>query len=143
MIRKVGYTVAICLEVMALAGAYIVNYFTNKKMGMARYMVYKNQGWERTYPMDILKYLVIAILTVLTIFAWSVFWKNRKKAGKLLTAMNITMIVLTILYVCYTLFVSREMMRAYYFISLLFGIAAFIQILKTGIANLLCGEKGR
>ena len=61
--------------------------------------------------------------------------------GKLLISMNVVMILLTLLYVSYTVISSRETMRAYYFLSLLFGIAAAVQILKTGAAVLMCGKK--
>ena len=45
--RKAGYILAVIIEAAALAGAWIVNYFATKKMGMARYVIYKNQTWER------------------------------------------------------------------------------------------------
>lgn len=139
--KKLGYVLMVLLEAAALAGAYIINYFTNKKMGMARWVIYKNQGWERDYPMDTLKTVVMAVLILLTILVFLFFIKRKREAGKLLISMNVVMILLTLLYVSYTVISSRETMRAYYFLSLLFGIAAAVQILKTGAAVLMCGKK--
>lgn len=139
--KKLGYVLMVLLEAAALAGAYIINYFTNKKMGMARWVIYKNQGWERDYPMDTLKTVVMAVLILLTILVFLFFLKRKQEAGKLLISMNVVMILLTLLYVSYTVISSRETMRAYYFLSLLFGIAAAVQILKTGAAVLMCGKK--
>lgn len=139
--KKLGYVLMVLLEAAALAGAYIINYFTNKKMGMARWVIYKNQGWERDYPMDTLKTAVMAVLILLTILVFLFFLKRKREAGKLLISMNVVMILLTLLYVSYTVISSRETMRAYYFLSLLFGIAAAVQILKTGAAVLMCGKK--
>ncbi|WP_455055662.1 hypothetical protein [Merdimonas faecis] len=139
--KKLGYVLMVLLEAAALAGAYIINYFTNKKMGMARWVIYKNQGWERDYPMDTLKMAVMAVLILLTILVFLFFLKRKREAGKLLISMNVVMILLTLLYVSYTVISSRETMRAYYFLSLLFGIAAAVQILKTGAAVLMCGKK--
>ena len=139
--KKLGYVLMVLLEAAALAGAYIINYFTNKKMGMARWVIYKNQGWERDYPMDTLKTAVMAVLILLTILVFLFFLKRKQEAGKLLISMNVVMILLTLLYVSYTVISSREAMRAYYFLSLLFGIAAAVQILKTGAAVLMCGKK--
>lgn len=139
--KKRGYVLMVLLEAAALAGAYIINYFTNKKMGMARWVIYKNQGWERDYPMDTLKTAVMAVLILLTILVFLFFLKRKREAGKLLISMNVVMILLTLLYVSYTVISSRETMRAYYFLSLLFGIAAAVQILKTGAAVLMCGKK--
>ena len=139
--KKLGYVLMVLLEAAALAGAYIINYFTNKKMGMARWVIYKNQGWERDYPMDTLKTVVMAVLILLTILVFLFFLKRKREAGKLFISMNVVMILLTLLYVSYTVISSRETMRAYYFLSLLFGIAAAVQILKTGAAVLMCGKK--
>lgn len=139
--KKLGYVLMVLLEAAALAGAYIINYFTNKKMGMARWVIYKNQGWERDYPMDTLKTAVMAVLILLTILVFLFFLKRKREAGRLLISMNVVMILLTLLYVSYTVISSRETMRAYYFLSLLFGIAAAVQILKTGAAVLMCGKK--
>ena len=139
--KKLGYVLMVLLEAAALAGAYIINYFTNKKMGVARWVIYKNQGWERDYPMDTLKTAVMAVLILLTILVFLFFLKRKREAGKLLISMNVVMILLTLLYVSYTVISSRETMRAYYFLSLLFGIAAAVQILKTGAAVLMCGKK--
>lgn len=139
--KKLGYVLMVLLEAAALAGAYIINYFTNKKMGMARWVIYKNRGWERDYPMDTLKMAVMAVLILLTILVFLFFLKRKREAGKLLISMNVVMILLTLLYVSYTVISSRETMRAYYFLSLLFGIAAAVQILKTGAAVLMCGKK--
>lgn len=139
--KKLGYVLMVLLEAAALAGAYIINYFTNKKMGMARWVIYKNQGWERDYPMDTLKTAVMAVLILLTILVFLFFLKRKQEAGKLLLSMNVVMILLTLLYVSYTVISSRETMRAYYFLSLLLGIAAAVQILKTGAAVLMCGKK--
>lgn len=139
--KKLGYVLMVLLEAASLAGAYIINYFTNKKMGMARWVIYKNQGWERDYPMDTLKTAVMAVLILLTILVFLFFLKRKREAGKLLISMNVVMILLTLLYVSYTVISSRETMRAYYFLSLLFGIAAAVQILKTGAAVLMCGKK--
>ncbi len=136
--KKAGYVLAVLLEIIVLAGAYMIHYFTNKKMGMARWVIYKNQGWERDYPMDMLEMMIMAVLVILTILIFLLFLKRKSAAGKLVMAMNVGMIVLTTVYVSYTLISSTETMRAYYFLSLLFGIAAAVQILKTGAAVLLC-----
>lgn len=139
--KKAGYILALLLEVAALAGAYIVNYFTRKKMGMARYVIYKNQGWERDYPMELIKNSVMAVLILLTVLVLIAFLKKRREVSRLCAVMNLVMIVLTGLYTCYTLISSTETMRAYYFISLLFAIAAVVQVIKTGICVLTGGKK--
>lgn len=140
--KKAGYILAWLLEIAALAGAYIIHYFTRKKMGMARWVIYKNQGWEREYPMELLKNVSIAAIVVLTILILIWFLTKRKEVSNLTAAMVGFTIGMSALYIAYTLISSRETMRAYYFISLLFGIGALVQILKT-IIGIATDKRGR
>ncbi|GLC79593.1 hypothetical protein [Lacrimispora brassicae] len=139
--KKIGYFIVTLVEILFLAGAYIIHYFTRKKMGMARYVIYKNQGWERTLPMEILKYTSVAVLTALTLLLLAVLIIRRKQKGRLTAAMHFTMVILTPLYGAYTCISSTETMRAYYFISLMLGAAALLQIIKTGAALVMWGKK--
>lgn len=134
--KKVLYVLALIIEIAALAGAYIIHYFTDRKMGMIRYVNYKNMGWERDYPMDMLKILCMAAVAVLTIIVLLFFLKKRKETTWFVKAMNVCMIVLTVLYLSYTTVSSTETMPDYYFISVLFLLAAVVQIVKTGAAVL-------
>lgn len=134
--KKVGYVLAVLLEAAFLIGAYIVNYFTRRKMGMARYVIYKNQGWERDYPMELLKNGAMLAVAVCTVIVFLLFLKWRKECTRFLALMVLTTVALSAVYLGYTLISSTETMRAYYFISLMMGIAAVIQIIKTGVAVL-------
>ncbi len=139
--KKIGYFILTLAEILFLAGAYIIHYFTRRKMGMARYVIYKNQGWERTFPMDTLKYTSVTVLTALTLLLLAAFMIRRKQKGRLVTVIYFTMIILTALYGTYTCISSTAAMRAYYFISLMFGAAALLQIIKAGAALVIWGKK--
>ena len=139
--KKFGYFIVTFVEILFLAGAYLVQYFTRKKMGMARYVIYKNQGWERTFPMEALKYTAVTALTALALLLVIVLVLRRKQREKPVIAIHFGMIILTALYAAYTCFNSTETMRAYYFISLMLGAAALLQIIKAGAALVMCGKK--
>lgn len=136
--KKALYIIATVLEVLLLGGAYVFNYFTKKKMGMARWVVYMNQGWERGYPVPMLKNVVLAIVVILAVCVLVWFFVKRKELGKMVPVMVSIMSVLTALYTGFTLIYSKEALRAYYFISLMFAIAAVIQTVKTAIGILVC-----
>ena len=91
--------------------------------------------------MEVLQNTVIAVLVVSTVLLFLAFFRKRRYSGKWTLAMNAGMITLTSVYAGYSLVSSTETMRAYWFVSLFLGIAAAIQVIKTGAANLLCGEK--
>ena len=91
--------------------------------------------------MELIKNSVMAVLILLTVLVLIAFLKKRREVSRLCAVMTLVMIVLTGLYTCYTLISSTETMRAYYFISLLFAIAAAVQVIKTGIYVLTGGKK--
>ncbi len=128
-------------EILFLAGAYIVQYFTRKKMGMARYVIYKNQGWERSFPIETLKYTSILVLTALTLLILAALVIRRGQKERLEIAMHAAMVMLTALYGIYTYIGSTKTMRAYYFISLMLGAAALLQIIKTGAVHVMRRQK--
>lgn len=128
-------------EILFLAGAYLIQYFTRKKMGMARYVIYKSQGWERTFPMETLKYTSVSVLTALTVLLLAALVIRRRQKGRLEVAMHVAMVILTALYGTFTYFSSTKTMRAYYFISLMLGVAALLQIIKTGAIHMIWGKK--
>lgn len=143
--KKIAYILALILEIAALTGAGIIHYFAERKLGMVRYLNYKNMTWERDYPVGTLKTVSLLIAAVLTVLIFLLFLKKRKEVSRLTMVMNICMIALTALCGGYTLINSTDTMADYYFISILFLLAAVIQIVKTGIAVLMAkrGEEGK
>ena len=76
--KKIGYILALVLEIAALAGAYIIHYFTRRKLGMVRYLNFKNMTWERDYPMGALKTGCVAVVAVLTVLVLLLFSEKEK-----------------------------------------------------------------
>lgn len=145
--KKIAYILALILEIGAYAGAWIIHYFARRKLGMVRYLNYKNMSWERDYPVEALKLACVAAAALLTVLILLFFLKKRRETTLLTGAMTALMIALTALYGGYTLGCSTDVMTDYYFISILFLVAAMTQILKTGIAVLISkrraeGEQG-
>lgn len=131
--KKAGYILITVLEIFLLIGAFIVNYFTKKKMGMARYVVFKNRNWEREYPLDLLKNISVAVLMILTLIVVVLAIKRWKKVSRLQLRMFIVMIVLAVLSFTFILSGTTQTIRAYYFISPMLAVTLFLQILKTGV----------
>jgi len=132
--KKFGYFIITFAEILFLAGSYIIQYFTRIKMGMARYVIYKSQGWERSFPIETLKYTLTLLLLAALVF-------RREQKGRLEIAMHVAMVILTAFYGTYTYIGSTKTMRAYYFISLMFGAAALLQIIKTGAVHVMRRKK--
>jgi hypothetical protein len=138
--KKVVYVIANIIELALLSGTYIINYFTVKKMGMLRWVVFKNMMWEKEYPITMLIIITAAALVILTVAVLLCFIK-RRELKKIVTGMNAWMIVLTCMYLVYIVGCSTEKMRAYYLISLILALAAMLQIVKSFIGILLCKDE--
>lgn len=124
------------LELALIIGAWVVNYFSNKKMGMMRYVVFKNTRWSQNYPLELLRVLTVIFIAVLTIAVLMFFWKrtHRKSGGMKVLAAETA--VLSALYVGFNLFWSVKSIRAFYFISGMLALASLLQLIRT-IALLL------
>ena len=66
--KKLGHIITNIIQLLLLTGAYTFYYFTKKKMGMARHIIYLNQKIENNYPINTIKYILLFTIVLLTIF---------------------------------------------------------------------------
>lgn len=140
--KKIGYIAAWVIEAAALAGAWAVHYFAQRKLGMIRYLNYKNQSWERDYPVEFLQNFSVAAVILLT--AAVLFWtlRKRRQISGLTAWMNGGMVLLSAGYAGYVFLNAGNVPADYYFVGLLLLAAAAVQILKTGAAVLTTKRRG-
>ncbi len=129
--KKALYIIASIFEVALLTGAYIINYFTHKKMGMARYVVYKNREWEDKYPIELLQYAAIAVALILTAAVVVRYVRLKEKRSVRMTAAAAATILLDVIYIGFTFISGTDTLRAYYFVGGMFAAAVFVQAAKT------------
>ena len=129
-LNKIFYIILTMLQVLLLVGTYVVNYFTRKRMGMLRFVIYKNINWEQSYPIEQLQYLVIIIFAVLMILVLAIYLKRKSQLSKNILNMNIIMVILILIYSGFNLLYSTEDFRAFYFMSVMLAVVTFIQIVK-------------
>ncbi len=122
-----------------LIGAYVVNYFTVKKLGMVRYVNFYINKWENTYPVNTMKYSTVAVFLLLTVLILLIYLKKKENLSKYTMFICGITVLATFIFVGYICICSKETMRAYYFIAILLGAANLIQIIKAGIA--ICLKK--
>ena len=132
--KRLLYIILDLLTVAFLVGAYVIQYFTKRKLGMLRSMNYQNMQFQQHTSYGILKYITVIaalILVVLIIFGYR---KKKEKMGILNLVMIIIMVVLTIVYLGITAFLSTESLTSYYLVMPLTGAAVLMQIIRNGIA---------
>lgn len=128
--KKLGNIIINILQLLLLLGAFALNYFTKKKMGMARHMVYLNQKIENNYPVEIIKYSLLSIIILMTIFILILYMKNKNDKTNDIYMISITLIA-SILFIVFTISQSKQSIKSYYFIVLLIGVFYILQILKS------------
>lgn len=137
--NKVIYWIVNLLEIAFLVGAYLVNYFTPRKMGMARFVMYKNMMIEEQYSkLQSIKSMAVGIIVLLTLITIILYF-IRKKNVKI--SMIVLTLLMTVLYCGFTILNSKDTYTAFYLISPLIGCAALLQILKTLISVLFTKNK--
>lgn len=136
-LNKIFYIILTILQVLLLIGTYVVNYFTRKKMGMLRFVIYKNINWEQSYKIERLQYLAIIIFVVLMILVLAIYLKRKSQLSKDILNMNIIMVILILIYSGFNLLYSTEDFRAFYFMSVMLAAVTFIQIVKAFFSIIL------
>lgn len=128
-------------ELALLIGAWLVNWFSEKKMGMMRYVVFKNTRWSQKYPLEQLRFLTIAVIVVLTVVILLLLRKKMKPAGSAEKMLMTETAVLSVVYVGFNLLWSVQKLRTFYFLSGMLALTCFLQISKAGLLLLLKKRK--
>jgi hypothetical protein len=130
--KKIFYWVSTILQVILLITACGIQFFSMKKMGMMRYVVFINHEWEAQYPIAAIQYAAIAFLIILSVVIIS-YVKTKKGnyiMDKKVLPMLIVEVIITLIFVFFTLAYSTESYRSYYFTSMILAITALIQGIK-------------
>lgn len=136
--KKVLYIISDLLIAALLAGAYIVQYFAKRKLGMNRWIVFKISKVKEALPIEMLRYVAVAAVLALAVLILLLYGRNRKAYQKIVLPMVIVTIVLAAGYLGFTLYFSQERVRAYYLMLPLIGLANVVQLAKTFTAMKLC-----
>lgn len=128
--KKIVMIIFDILTLALLASGYIIQYFTKRKLGMMRWINFHTYKYQEMLPLELLKYVAVLVIILLTVFIICRFMKKRK-AAKMIDKITITvMAVVTLFDFGFALFSSLESVRAYYFIMPLLSVAALMQIIK-------------
>lgn len=128
--KKIVMIIFDILTLALLASGFIIQYFTKRKLGMMRWINFHTYKYQEMLPLELLKYVAVSVIILLTVFIICRFMKKRK-AAKMIDKITITvMAVVTLFDFGFALFSSLESVRAYYFIMPLLSVAALMQIMK-------------
>lgn len=139
--KKVLFIVLDILTIAFLVGGYVIQYFTKRKLGMMRWVVFKNSKWHEKMPLDVLKYAAVAVVLLLVLMVFRGFLKKRAYMSKNDMVMIFVMAALAAAYLGFTMFVSSDTVRAYYLIMPMIGAAALLQVIRNMVVVWTCRDE--
>lgn len=139
--KKVLFGVLDLLAVVFLVGAYVIQYFTKRKLGMLRWVNHQRMKVQKAMPVDMLKYVAVILVLILVILVVVGYMKKRTKLGKLDAVMAVVMIIVTVVYLGFTLFVNVESIRSYYLVLPMIGAASLMLVIRNSIAIWMCKDE--
>ena len=135
MLKRTIVVLLLILEIILVAAANIINYFTHKRIGMARHMVYMNQKWLAISNFEVYKMLSFILVFVFTAILIYSFVRIRKNT-KFITKINLGVLVVFFVYFIYFATVnSIKGMRAFYLMCYIY-LAALLLMLINAFINI-------
>ena len=123
------------LQLIILAIVFLVQYFSIRKMGMMRHVVYTNQKWEANYPIATYELGAIAVVAIIALIVGIKLFVKLKSENKDAIWMKIfaLQMVVAIIYIGFSLIYSTEQIRSYYYINIGLLLTVFLQTMKSCI----------
>ncbi len=133
MLKRMIVLLLLILEIILVAAANIINYFTHKRIGMARHMVYMNQKWLAISNFEVYKMLSFILVFVFTAILIYSFVRIRKNT-KFITKINLGVLVVFLVYFIYFATVnSIKGMRAFYLMYYIYFAALLLMLINAFI----------
>ena len=127
------------LTVILMAGAYVLHYFSLRKLGMVRWLNFHSQNIENAIPLNVVKFTVLAIAVILiAVLAWRILKSPQRTGGAI--ANVVLAILVAAAYALVVFSISREVTKAYVFITIIVGVAALLQTLTLALVNVRLGR---
>lgn len=127
---------ALFFEIAACLGAYLLQFFTTRKLGMRRWVNHLCNNWSKNIDLDKLN-LILMLLTfalALALLVWTIRKVKHRSCG--LTALVATAFGAVGIYLVWTLRYTRRLMAAYYLVCPILLMGAVIALVCWALAVL-------
>lgn len=115
--------------VLFLVGAYLIQTYTMRKLGMNRWVAYHQMKAKSMLPVDVLRYVVPLVLLLVVVFLWMQFRKQKRRSVGRWAAM-ILLSLTEVFYLGFTLLMNGTKVRAYYMVLPLIGLSVLMMIFR-------------
>lgn len=130
---KVLYAITVLLQIALVAGAFILNYFATTRMGMKRWLNYKNKSWQAFLPLDEIQLVILVTFAIATLILIVLYIHKKNFHLNLVTISVIVTVIAIIADVVFTHANNVGDLKSYYYMLPFFSLALLIQIVKSYI----------
>ena len=140
--KKLFFIALSIFQIILLIFAYILNFLSRKKMGVMRHFIYKNNKLNDIYNMENIINILCLIIFLILIFAIIniVIFRKKKKLiyphKKYFYIINISLILLGLIFIIFLKYFSIDKILTYYYVSLIFLIVYIIEFIKAIIYSI-------
>lgn len=140
--KKLFFIALSIFQIILLIFAYILNFLSRKKMGVMRHFIYKNNKLNDMYNIENIINILCLIIFLILIFAIIniVIFRKKKKLiythKKYFYIINISLILLGLIFIIFLKYFSIDKILTYYYISLIFLIVYIIEFIKAIIYSI-------
>ena len=126
--------IALFFEVAACLGAYFMQYFTARKLGMLRWVNHLCNKWSKQMDLDQFHLVMMLLVSglALALLLWTV--KRVKETSIHLSALAATAFSAVSVYLVWTIRYTRRLMAAYYLVSPILLLGAAVALLCWALA---------
>ncbi len=134
--RKRYLCIALIFELLACLGAYFMQYFTARKLGMLRWVNHLCNKWGRMMDLDRLNLILMLLVSALTLalLTWTI--KRAKEKIRNFAPLMAAAVGAVGIYLVWTLRYTRRMMAAYYLVSPVLLLGAMMALVCWALAVL-------
>lgn len=119
---------ALFFETAACLGAYLIQFFTARKLGMRRWVNHLCNNWSKAVDLDRVNLVLMLLVSVLVLalLFWTIKKVKHRRCG--LTALAATAFGAAGIYLVWTLRYTRKLMAAYYLVCSVLLLGAVITL---------------
>ncbi len=133
---KAPYIIAQGINLLLLGAIPVVQYFAERKLGMARWLNFNRQQLDNVLSLDTFKYVLLAAICIVSLVA---FWRAWKRRFEFDTPQKLSLgfsCIVLVAYAVTTFVLSHSITRAAFLIVGILALASLIQCaLMFGLAN--------
>lgn len=114
-------------QILLITGAFLMQYFSSRRMGMHRYLVYKNAQLDRYFTSEMMLIYQVILGAIFLVSCWCFFRKKRKTWG---ISLNFILLIFFMIGAVYFSLNNINEFKALYYLFISFAANIVVQTIR-------------